>query len=89
MKIKYLPAALHCYNFDGKLRVVSFLPKKFIIYISDMVSGMLSEESLQKYIHACTIVGIRAKILTCCSIFDTIYILENWKFLVVMKSSVY
>lgn len=34
MKIKYLPAALHCYNFDGKLKVVSFLPKKFIIYIS-------------------------------------------------------
>lgn len=64
MKIKYLPAALHCYNFDGKLKVVSFLPKKFIIYISVMVSGMLSEESLQKYIHvhACTIVGIRAKI---------------------------
>lgn len=78
MKIKYLPAALHCSNFDGKLRVVSFLPKKFIIYISVMVSGMLSEESLQlKYIHACTIVGIRAKILTCCSIFDTIYILKN------------
>lgn len=63
MKIEYLPAALHCYNFDGKLKVVSLLRKKFIIYISVMVSGMLSEESLQlKYIHACTIVGIRAKI---------------------------
>lgn len=46
MKIKYLFVVLYCYNFDGKLRVVLFLLKKFIIYISVMVSGMLLEESL-------------------------------------------
>lgn len=47
-------------EFCRKTKDCFILPKKFIIYISVMVSGMLSEESLQKYIHACTIVGIRA-----------------------------